>query len=156
MGRGGGGGGGEGGESAGIMEGLTSSNTCVYAARSLLPTRLLPPVIPGIPPAAGFLESLIRRKSGWPAWCRASYSPFTARVWYNTLLLNRRDNRRRAGQNCGRKRAALPSPGKVVKGTSYFHAGSAGVYRQLERGAERIKGYNKTRSSAKQCLLLPG
>ncbi|HZE83136.1 MAG TPA: PAS domain S-box protein, partial [Puia sp.] len=128
----------------GIMKELTSSHTGGVAARSLLPIVILLPVLLGYLRLLTYWQSLISTEFGVTALVVSIVFAFTIVVWYNTRLLNKRDEQRVAAE-----RTLLESEARFrlminsVKDYAIFMLDPSGYIVSWNESAEQIKGYKK-------------
>jgi PAS domain S-box-containing protein len=128
----------------GIMKELTSSNIGGVIGRSLLPFVVLLPILFGYLRLLAYWNGLITTEFGVAVLISSIILTFSVIIWFNTRLLNRRDQQKQAAEKKlqeseERFRLIVSS----VKDYAIIMLDPAGQVVSWNEGAERIKGYKK-------------
>jgi PAS domain S-box-containing protein len=129
---------------SGIMKELTGSNIGSVVGRSLLPFVVLLPILFGYLRLLAYWHGLITTEFGVAILISSIILTFCVVIWYNTRLLNKRDQQKLAAEKKlqeseERFRLIVSS----VKDYAIFMLDPAGQVISWNDGAERIKGYKK-------------
>jgi PAS domain S-box-containing protein len=128
----------------GIMKEFTAGNMGTLTARYLLPLIFLVPIILSYLRLLTYWKEVLGTQWGIALLVSAIILIFTGIVWYTTILLNKREEQKRAAERRLREseerfRLLVGS----VKDYAIFMLNPAGQVISWNEGAERIKGYKK-------------
>jgi PAS domain S-box-containing protein len=128
----------------GLMKELTSSNIGSVVARSLLPFVVLLPILLGYLGLLAYWNGLVTTEFGVAVLVSSIILTFSVIIWFNTRLLNRRDQLKQAAE-----KKLLESEERLrlivgsVKDYAIFMLDPSGKVISWNEGAERIKGYKE-------------
>ena len=129
---------------SGIMKEFTGGHMGILTARYLLPLIFLVPIILSYLRLLTYWKEVLGTEWGIALLVFAIILIFTGIVWYTSLLLNKREEQKRAAERSLREseerfRLLVSS----VKDYAIFMLNPAGQVISWNEGAERIKGYKK-------------